>query len=440
MRLIVVCVNAGNYMGEGQYYVESLYKQVKRYLSRPHEFWCFTDDSADYVPGIIKKSLPRPDLTGWWHKLSLFAPGVMPEDARVLYFDIDTLIKGSIDDIAAYDGQHARLGPFFDNVTPVYGGPQSGVMAWPGGWGEHIWQTYVNTEFPTLPGGDQKFLNHVEPHPDILQAIYPGKIVSFRREGGLIPAEASVVCFHGVPTMRQVFPDGWEFVTSTETDADMKRIGGYWWPINDKECWRSCLALADDSIDKALKWTSGRRTCVQAGANAGVYPKRFASTFEKVVAFEPDPANLKCLERNVSERNVVMIDKALSNCAVNLTIISNPENSGQSHIQHSDDSSENVQSLRLDDLGLDDCDLIYLDVEGFEKTALEGAVETINQCRPTICIEENGLSERYGVQNGETTIWLAKNFNYKVAEQYQRDVFLVPREKYDQSGKSALAA
>lgn len=364
----------------------------------------------------------------------------MPEDARVLYFDIDTLIKGSIDDIAAYDGQHARLGPFFDNVTPVYGGPQSGVMAWPGGWGEHIWQTYVNTGFPTLPGGDQKFLNHVEPEPDILQAIYPSKIVSFRREGGLIPAEASIVCFHGLPTMRQVFPDGWESVVSTETDADMKKIGGYWWPVNDKECWRACLALADESISRALKWTSRRRTCVQAGANAGVYPKKFASSFENVIAFEPDPVNLKCLAKNVDEKNITIHAKALSDRTANVTIVSNPENSGQAHVRDDGDPFQSVQSLKLDDLALDECDLIYLDVEGFEKRALEGAVKTINKCRPTICIEENGLSERYGVLDGETTIWLAQNFNYKVVEQYQKDVFLVPRERYEQSKKSALAA
>jgi hypothetical protein len=42
---------------------------------------------------------------------------------------------------------------------------------------------------------------------------------------------------------------------------------------------------------------------------------------------------------------------------------------------------------RIDDLGLDDCGLIYLDVEGYESKVIRGAVETIERCKPAIGVE-----------------------------------------------------
>jgi hypothetical protein len=47
---------------------------------------------------------------------------------------------------------------------------------------------------------------------------------------------------------------------------------------------------------------------------------------------------------------------------------------------------------RIDDIGLPDCDLIYLDVEGDEVDILMGASETISRCHPIIVTEERGKS------------------------------------------------
>lgn len=182
---------------------------VAKHLSLPHEFWCFTDDIDDYPEPIVKKPLPKAGLRGWWNKIALFAPGVMPEDARVLYLDLDTVITGSLDTIATYKGDHARLAPFFRNVNAEYAGPQSGVMLWRGGSGEHIWETYVNTDYPDLPGGDQKFLNYVQPDCDLLQDLYPGRIVSYKQNEGTEPdANVALVCFHGIPRPHEV-TSGW---------------------------------------------------------------------------------------------------------------------------------------------------------------------------------------------------------------------------------------
>src|SRR5688572_3708269 len=135
MSLKIVCVNAGNYCDRGYQYVTSLQKMVARHLSLPHEFIVFTDDPEEYPEPITKRDLPEPGLTGWWHKISLFKPGVFEDGDRIFYLDLDTLICGSLDEIAAYDGEHARLAPFFSGLRPEFAGPQSGVMAWRGGYG-----------------------------------------------------------------------------------------------------------------------------------------------------------------------------------------------------------------------------------------------------------------------------------------------------------------
>jgi hypothetical protein len=51
----------------------------------------------------------------------------------------------------------------------------------------------------------------------------------------------------------------------------------------------------------------------------------------------------------------------------------------------------------VDDLNLSRCDLIHLDIEGFELFALKGAINTINKCKPTIVIEYAEIwLNRYG--------------------------------------------
>lgn len=202
----VVCVNAGNYQGLGKQYVENLYAQVSSNL-RDFRFICFTDDPEDYAEGIKKHPLVEPTLKGWWHKLSLFKPGVFDDGERVLFLDLDTLIVGPLDGFAGYRGEFAMLGPFFKNLNPIFAGAQSGVMAWRGGFGSEIWSAFEAQGFPNFPGGDQAFINSLGLSPDLWQEMLPGEVVSFKGSGGRKLPGANVICFHGLPRPHQV--GGW---------------------------------------------------------------------------------------------------------------------------------------------------------------------------------------------------------------------------------------
>lgn len=204
--MLVVCVNAGNYLKRGREYVEKLHRGVRENLQNC-EFVCFTDDPEPYADGIEKRQLPERSLRGWWHKLSLFKHGVFCDGERVLFLDLDTVVTGPLDAIADFDGEFAMLGPFFPNVSDAFAGNQSGVMTWRGGFGAEIWSAFEGCGFRDFAGGDQAFINALNLNPDILQEKFPGLIMSFKREQGREPISESIVCFHGLPRPHQC--GGW---------------------------------------------------------------------------------------------------------------------------------------------------------------------------------------------------------------------------------------
>lgn len=173
------CVNSRDYLGRGDEYVRRLWEGVDRHLSIPYSFHVLTEHDA-----------PGP---GWWAKLSLFEPGRFK--GRCLYFDLDTLIVGSLDDVASYSGTFAGLSDFYHPRHFA-----SGVMAWDVDQ-NGIWDAWVKQNYPMEHRmGDGGFIGEQVPGADRLQTLFPGQFVSYKahcRKG--IPAEARVVCFHGLP-------------------------------------------------------------------------------------------------------------------------------------------------------------------------------------------------------------------------------------------------
>ena len=69
-----------------------------------------------------------------------------------------------------------------------------------------------------------------------------------------------------------------------------------------------------------------------------------------------------------------------------------------------------IPTMLIDDLNLPGCDLIQLDLEGYEFYALQGGIETIKKYNPVIVIE-TVWSERYGITLHQVENWL-KNLGY----------------------------
>jgi methyltransferase family protein len=207
--LNIVTVNWHNYQNRGAEYVNNLFDMVRRNLEEGTEgrFICFTDDpDAGYRTGIETHPLPG-NLDGWWNKIWLFKDGVLPKGERVLYLDLDTLIVGPIDALAAYRGKFGILADFY---RPT--GLQSSVMAWEAGSPSTtvVWDAFEAAGCPQSdPNGDQSWIERCRvPSRERLQVAFPDMFVSYKVSGAVLPAKASVVVFHGQPRPHEV-TTGW---------------------------------------------------------------------------------------------------------------------------------------------------------------------------------------------------------------------------------------
>lgn len=205
--LRIVCVDTGNYCGRGREYVQTLHDMVRRNLPEGMigQFEVFTDYCDDYGPGIFVRESPS-FLFGWWGKLRLFNPGLFDVGDRIVYFDLDTVITGPLDDLVAYDGEFAILRDFY---RP--NGLQSSVMAWtPCPETDQFWSAWKSEGYPMIVGGDQAWIERRANNPDILQKLYPGMFASYKADGcaGGPPKGSSVIVFHGRPRPHEV-TDNW---------------------------------------------------------------------------------------------------------------------------------------------------------------------------------------------------------------------------------------
>ena len=144
---------------------------------------------------------------------------------------------------------------------------------------------------------------------------------------------------------------------------------------------------------------------IDIGANIGYYTVHLSNLVGPngtVFAFEPDPLNFSILEKNIKLndcKNVVLINKAVSNSCASTTLFQNSENSGG----HSLINSENIQkTITVDTITLDDyfknitisIDLVKIDVEGAEDFVINGGLNFFKIFKPKYVITEFELNSK----------------------------------------------
>ncbi|MGH2870711.1 MAG: FkbM family methyltransferase [Solirubrobacteraceae bacterium] len=135
---------------------------------------------------------------------------------------------------------------------------------------------------------------------------------------------------------------------------------------------------------------------VDVGGNVGVYACLAAMRMPtgRVVTFEPVPANLDYLERNV-ERNgvssrVEIVGKAVSDAAARQPIFLADSIGTHSLSSVSADSKSQIEvDVTTLDAAVGDqpVDVLKIDIEGFDGHALKGAARLIESRRPTLFVE-----------------------------------------------------
>lgn len=182
------------------------------------------------------------------------------------------------------------------------------------------------------------------------------------------------------------------------------------------------------------------RTCIQAGGACGIWPYRLAQLFDQVATFEPLDDNFECLEANLAGvNNVHSFHGVLGSGAEPYSQVGMEQHPREKHNAGSQQVKLGVMGptatgrtfqtypvFTIDKMTKPyDVDAIILDLEGYEIPALQGAHETIERCHPVICVEDKGLSGKFGYRKGSVVRMLAAKHGYVIAERMKRDVIMV---------------
>lgn len=209
-------------------YVSKLMSGVRRHLTIPHRRVCLTDVPVSqpmFEPELFEQRSLRRNYRAWWSKLNLFElPG------PVLFFDLDTVIVGSLDSLARAVIENDGLTVLRGFYRPF--AVNSGVMGWNAlNAGSCILAAAVEKDIFDPPQysrdarrprmithsgrhkGDQDWLDAIIRTNDIVfrfaQKIAPGSICSYKvdirdQQRNAPPNGTSVVCFHGRPRPHMV--------------------------------------------------------------------------------------------------------------------------------------------------------------------------------------------------------------------------------------------
>jgi FkbM family methyltransferase len=149
-----------------------------------------------------------------------------------------------------------------------------------------------------------------------------------------------------------------------------------------------------------------------------MYARFYAKTFNRVYAFEPDPISFHCMVNNTPYENVVKFNAAIGHVNKLIALVRpDEENIGMNVILDNGVSGSYIPMLTIDTLNLDACDLIQLDVEGFERQAIRGARNTIEKFKPVI------IGERFNSPGNQTFMY---ELGYELKEMSSMDAIYAP--------------
>lgn len=200
--------------------------------------------------------------------------------------------------------------------------------------------------------------------------------------------------------------------------VNVEGIDELWWVTVDRKAFSSPLRDWLNDKEKFLKYVKSKKILIQAGGNCGMYARFYGNYFETIYSFEPNPNNFKCLSLNCTEEKYKIFNCGLGRSAGKADIVhpsvAKRRNMGVWQIKENPDGDINL--ISIDSLNLERCDLIHLDIEGYESNALIGAKNTINKYKPVIILEDGHGSE------------IAETYGYNVVEKLTSDWVLIHKD------------
>ena len=155
------------------------------------------------------------------------------------------------------------------------------------------------------------------------------------------------------------------------------------------------LSYQYKKYEGVMRHVSQRRVAVDVGAHCALWSFWMARDFEKVHAFEPKPEHVACWNVNMEGKdNAFLYQVALGTEERQVSLRTADTSSGDTTVVL---DGFGIPMRTLDSFGLTDVDLLKIDCEGFEAFVLEGALDTLARCKPTVIVEQKpGHGQRFG--------------------------------------------
>lgn len=158
-----------------------------------------------------------------------------------------------------------------------------------------------------------------------------------------------------------------------------------------------------------------RSVAIDGGAHVGTWSEMLSAHFESVIAVEAGPA-YPLLENNMADfANVSCLNAALCDHHNRMASFHRKPGGKYTGYRVKQDPEGEITGFMIDDLSLERCGLIKLDIEGYELPALRGAVDTIQRLRPFVLVEIAGHTKHAGYrerdlrnfldQHGYSEVW-----------------------------------
>jgi len=176
---------------------------------------------------------------------------------------------------------------------------------------------------------------------------------------------------------------------------------------------------------------------IDLGANFGQMSIAMSKLCSKVYAVEADPGMVEILSKNLKINNVdnyeIIPRAAWDVSGINLPF---PEpdlvrfaSLGSYGVSPESKTDRLVESIAIDDLGLENVSLIKSDIQGADLKALQGAKETILRCKPAIIFEHEPIfDEEFGTSFKDYEEFI-DSIQYKIEKVVSPNNYLIlPKE------------
>jgi FkbM family methyltransferase len=180
---------------------------------------------------------------------------------------------------------------------------------------------------------------------------------------------------------------------------NIEKVNGFWVPSNDVhiEDWKSGKPFTQNKcllqfLDYCKLENKKFNHILDIGAWVGTWSMAMNQYCGRVIAFEPDSLHYECLVKNTSDD---IETHQLAVGAEQKMISLSEDDFTQSRRVIGDGT---IPMINIDSLGLEDIDLIKIDVEGYEMEVLKGAENTLKNIQ-YIMIELNNNTKKYGSSN-----------------------------------------